>query len=302
MSLVFTMPGKLGDALLEWPVAHRYCVENDLKCTVWLDEATCKPLVSLFESQPCVEKVELRSGVQNYTMGGQPWDFGLKTQDHLEHDIVHLGLRKFPTRQMTIETADSVPLRIQDRDAMANEPSIIAPLTTWKDYGNRLVLHGTYRHIHGSGVPTFWRFLSDRMEEFEQLFEEIVFIGSDAEVDRAVEVYPKCQGFKDGGDLRETAKLMLNSKLVIGTGSGMVALSGALKVPTIRVHDPIGDHPKIIWSNLGDRQWNLTEPELRKAWPEIRAELFIEATNGGDPGIAGGQTGSDEHQALVRDG
>jgi len=68
----------------------------------------------------------------------------------------------------------------------------------------------------------------------------------------------------------DLAKFMAGASLVVGCGSSGVALAGALKVPCIRVHDPIGEAPKVIWSNLGENQLNDTEIGLRKSWPEFR--------------------------------
>jgi hypothetical protein len=62
---------------------------------------------------------------------------------------------------------------------------------------------------------------------------------------------------------------MAGSRLVIGSGSSGVALASVLKVPTLRVHDPIGNAPKVIWAGLGDNQWNEEEVALRRLWPEI---------------------------------
>src|SRR5689334_19709808 len=100
MSTIFTSPGKLGDAILSWPVAHQFLKDRKKSCTLWLDEHTCKPLVPLFEAQPCVEKVELKPGILKWSCGGQPWDFGLKTEDFNGHEIHHLGFRKMPSRQI----------------------------------------------------------------------------------------------------------------------------------------------------------------------------------------------------------
>jgi len=265
MSLVFTMPGKIGDAILQWPVAYHYCLENKTKCTLWLDEKTLKPLVGLFKEQPVVESVELKPGIESWHMGGQPWDFGLSTQHHLDHEIYHLGFRKFPSRQITLETLETVPLNI-DAKRVCQEPSLfVGPVQT----ANRLVLHGTFAS-HQSGTPGFWRFLFDWYPEFRTLFDEIVFIGKAEEIERAHEIYPETGTYDDGGDILGSARLIAGSRLLIGTGSSMVTLGGALKVPTIRVHDQIGDFPRVIWSNLGEAQINETETDLRTLWPEYR--------------------------------
>jgi hypothetical protein len=261
MSLVFTMPGKIGDALLQWPVVFHYCRQQELKCTLWLDEKTLKPLVPLFEAQPCVEKVQLRGGIEHYRMGGQPYDFGLKTADHIDHEVYHLGFRHFPTRQITLETLENVPLHIDGEDVV-NEPSLTVGPT--KSHG-AAVLHGTFS-AHGSGTPAFWRFLYDIKDD---LPADRCFIGKPSEVKRALELYP-WRAFDDGGNFLELARFMQGASIVIGSGSCGVALAGLLKVPCIRVHDAIGEMPKVIWSNLGENQINETEKDLRKLWPEIR--------------------------------
>lgn len=266
MSLIGTLPGKIGDALMQWPVLNRYCIENGRKCTLWLDEKTLQPLVSLFEVQPTVEKVELKPGVEHYRCGGQPYDLGLKTADYVGHEVHHLGMRNFPQRQITLQTMNDANFHLRDKDALSQEPSLVVPEPIT---GDRVVLHGNFQS-HMTGVPGFWKFLADRWEELGELFEERCFVGSDEEVDRALEIYPEGTGFKDHGNLLQSARLIAGSRVVIGCGSCIAVLGGALKVPTCRVHDPIGDHPKVIWSNLGANQINETERELRRLWPEWR--------------------------------
>lgn len=271
MALVFTSPGKLGDALLQWPVAYHYCKQQKTTCTLWLDEKTCAPLVPLFKAQPCVDDVVLKPGIENHRMGGQPWDFGLTTKDFLDNEIYHLGMRTFPTRQITLETLEHVPLQI-DRAAIATEPSISTVISHLP--ANRLVLHGTFVAQGSAGTPGFWRFLARVKDELSHIFEEIVFVGTPNERERALELYPEWKDFDDHGSFLELAELMSGSRCVIGAGSSVVVLSGAMKVPTIRVHDPIGQCPKVIWTNLGPGQVNDTELELRSTWPSFRDEFL----------------------------
>lgn len=265
MSLVFTMPGKIGDSLLQWPVVYWYCRQNEVKATLWLDEHTLRPLVNLYASQPCVEAVELKPGIKSYHMGGQPWEFDLTTKDHLDHEIYHLGFRKFPQRQITLEVLDQIPLHIErPKDAKS------LMVTERIGAGPRLVLHGNFV-THQSGVPGFWRFISDRKEELEQIFgPEIYFVGTPAERKRARELYPDWRSFDDGGDFLHLAEFIASSSLMIACGSSNVVLAGLLGIPAIRVHDPIGDNPKVIWSNLGENQMNELEVDLRRLWPEFR--------------------------------
>lgn len=269
MSLVFTMPGKIGDAILQWPVVFHYCKQMELKCTLWLDEKTLKPLVPLFEAQPCVEKIELKGGIENYSMGGQPWNFGLKTEDHLDHEVYHLGFRAFPTRQITLETLTNVPLHIDTRD-VATEESLQIPAEPMRD---EVAVHGTFAS-HTSGVPGVWRFLYDIQKDLPA----IVFVGTQAERERAMELYPSASQFDDGGNFLKLATFLKGTRMVIGAGSSVCALASVLHVPCVRVHDPIGEYPRVIWSGLGDNQLNETERDLRKIWPEFRDRYLPKVT------------------------
>ena len=270
MSLVFSMPGKIGDAILQWPVAYHYCREHETRCTLWLDENSLKPLVPLFEAQPCVEKVELKSGVTSYHMGGQPFDFGLKTEDYVSDEVHHLGFRKFPQRQITLETLTNVSLNI-DADRIAHDPSLF--LGPVKEH-DRVVLHGAFAS-HQSGVPGFWRFLYDIHDELPSM----VFVGTAQERRRALELYSEAEEFDDAGNFLELARFIQGSKFVVASGSCVAALASVLHVPCIRVHDPIGEFPKVIWSGLGDNQLNETELSLRKLWPEWRDRWVMAASS-----------------------
>jgi hypothetical protein len=259
MTSAFYFPGKAGDAILQWPVAYHWAKQNAQKIEVWLDRKSCQCLENLFRAQSIVADVRLFDHTKNYSCGGQPWQGDFTTADHIEHTIIPMGLHAFPQRQITMETLQNVPLHVDSKN-FATEPvferSGEAPLS-------RCVLHGTFQ-THMGAVPGFWRFLNRITPELEERFDEIAFVGSPDERERAHELYPKFQVFDDGNDFRRLAEFIDRAQLVIGAGSSVVALAGALKVPAIRVHDAIGEAPKVLWSNLGDNQMNEMEPDLRK--------------------------------------
>jgi len=270
MATVFTMPGKLGDAILQWPVAYHWARLNKEKFTVWADPGTCKPLEPLWRSQPMVEDVVWKDGIEGYNCGGQPWHFNLKTEDVVGNTVYHLGLRGFPVRQITLETLANckVPLDI-DPDTLACDVAFVMPP---KNPANRLVLHGMAVYPHTKSTPGFWKFLHSVADELSGMFDDIVWTGTARDREVGKRAYPQWAEYDDGGDFKKLADLIWDSRLMIGCGSAPVALAGALKVPAIRVHDPIGEHPRVIWSNLGPNQMNETEPELRKLWPAFRDE------------------------------
>jgi hypothetical protein len=269
MATVFTMPGKIGDSILQWPVAYHYAKKSGEKIELWMDETTCKPLVSLFEAQSCVEKVKLVGGVENYGCGGQPFHLNLPTSAFEGNTIYHLGMRSFPARQITLQTLQDsrVPVRVEVED-LSNTPSLEVGDVEKK---NRLVVHGQSVCPHNRSTPTMWRFLSSIREELEALFDDIAFVGSPDDREVGMTAYPGWSEFDDGGDFLKLAQFIAGSRAMIGCGSAPITVAGALKIPAIRVHDRIGnDAPRVIWNNLGENQVNDTEIGLRTVWPVFR--------------------------------
>ena len=268
MSTVMTMPGKIGDSLLQWPVAFWYGKQvGDFE--LWLDEKTCKPLIPLFEAQPHVSKVKLIPGVEHWNCGGQPFHFDLPTSAFEGNTIFHLGLRMFPQRQISLETMANakVPINVS-QELFSSTPSIKAGTGKVE---NRLVLHGQSVCPHNRQTPQFWKFLASVRDEIGDMFDDVVFVGNDRDREIGRRTYPGWHEFVDDGDFLKLADLIADSRAFIGVGSSPVALAGLLKVPAIRVHDNIADNmPRIIWSNLGENQLNDSELGLRKSWPEWR--------------------------------
>jgi len=270
--IVFTFPGKAGDALHQWPVAYHWAKQAGQKFTCWMDERSCKIVAPLFAAQPCVEKIEFKPGVETYSCGGQPFHFDLDTKEFIGRTVYHLGLRSFPQRQLTLHClADSgVPVKVEP-SVLADEPSLVV---NPQEKRNRVILHGQAVCPHTRATPGFWKFLYSIRKDLEERFEEIVFVGSERDREVATRTYPQWQTFDDKGDFSVLADYMAASELVIGVGSSVVVLASLLKVPSIRVHDPISDAPKAIWENLQRVHMNDTENELRKLWPAWRDEHF----------------------------
>lgn len=276
MSTVFTFPGKSGDAIMQFPVAYQWAKKTGKKFTAWLDERSCRLVAPLFEAQPCVEKVEYKAGVTGYGCGGQPWHFGLETKDLEGFTVYHMGMRSFPQRQLTLQCLEDAKLPIEiDKASLSMESCFsVGPV----EKANRVILHGQPICPHTKGSPQFWKFLFSIYPYLRGNFDEIVFVGDEGDREIALRTYPEASSFDDQGNFLTLAKLIAGSRLVVGGGSSVVALGGALKVPTIRVHDQIGSHPKVIWSNLGDNQLNNTEIELRAAWPEFKQRWLEKST------------------------
>ena len=289
MSTIFTFAGKAGDAIMQWPVAYQWSKATGKKFTCWMDEKSCKMVAPLFEAQPCVEKVEFKPGIENYNCGGQPFHFSLETKDFEGHTIYHLGLRAFPVRQLTLQCLEDckIPTKI-DTNRLSSEPSLIvdgkdAAVRFFTPTKNRVILHGQPVCPHNRQIPQFWKFLAGIAPWLEANFDEILFVGDERDREVGLRTYPSWKEYDDEGNFLNLARMIAESCLVIGVGSSVVTLGGALKVSTVRVHDPIGNHPKVIWSNLGQNQLNDAEIELRTSFPPFRNKWLsgaMEAVNG----------------------
>jgi len=275
MSIVFTFPGKLGDALLQWPVAYQFSKVTNQRFQVWMDEKTCKPLEPLFRAQPCVSDVKLVGGVENWNCGGQPFHMNLPTASFDGNTIYHLGLRGYPTRQITLETLEYSRLPVEiDKKALVEEPSIVPAREVEKR--NRLIIHGQGVCPHTRTTPMMWKFLASVRNELEELFDEVVFVGSERDREVGAKTYPDWGQFDDEGNFSTLAVELAASRAVIACGSCVAVLAGCLHVPCIRVHDPVSETaPKVIWSNLAPNSINDTELELRDSWPKWRDQTLL---------------------------
>jgi hypothetical protein len=206
--------------------------------------------------------VVLLPGIISWHNGGQPFDFHMLKEHYAEWEkVYHLGYRHQPTKQLTLETADVVDFKL-DLEALALERSIFGSVESLGTRSSRLLLHGTRICPHTGNPPAFWDALEQVYPFLTTRFNEIVFIGSES--DRRI--YSRWEGathFDDGGDWLKLVDFMQDSTLLIGCGSSNVALAGCVKLPTIRIHDPIGAvnggkaWDADIFANLGPKQYNL---------------------------------------------
>ena len=167
MNAVFTMPGKMGDALMQWPVVHQYIKQTGRRADLWMDEKTCAPLVNLFKSQLGVDDVVLRKGIENYNCGGQPFHFDIDMGEMEDRVIYHLGFRSFPQRQATIQTLQDsrVPAIVPSEGW---QPSLVVE---GQQEASTLVLHGQAVGAHSGTTPSFWKFLAGIRGEIDGLFD-----------------------------------------------------------------------------------------------------------------------------------
>lgn len=258
-NVLFTMPGKIGDAFMQWPVAFHWAREQKQKINVGVDSRMLKHVAPLFGVQPCVDKTYLLDGIEHYMCGGQPFDFQMPPTAYKSWDeVFHLGHRGPPEKQLTLDVLDYIGFDV-DRTRLANDRTVFGSRIAKPK--NRLLLHGM-RYVQFQQIlPFFWKALFESRELLEKEFEEIVFIGTRS--DRMLADACGYKSFEDGGDFVKLVDYMQDSRLVLGCGSSMIALAGALKVPSIRIHDNAGaaeGHlPPETFSNLGPHQWNLAE-------------------------------------------
>lgn len=256
-NVLVTFPGKIGDALMQWPLAYWYWKETGNKFHVIVGQ-TLEPLVPLLETQEPVIDVKVLPRIEHYKQGGQPWDFKLTEDEKKEYDeIHHLGFRTLPDRQLTLYCRTYAP--VKPSDEQLSEPSIFV------GEGNRkslLIVHGTaFTHAgirEGTDLrPRVWDVYGTCEQFFRHMFDRVVFIGNDK--DRITFDREGYEGewFEDGGNFLTLAYFMKDAAFVLGAGSCGVVLAGALGVPSLRVHDLLwGEEDFTFWSNIGKLQAN----------------------------------------------
>jgi len=264
---LITFPGKIGDAFLQWPVA-RWFIDNKYPK---VDIAVAEQISSvgpIFERQPGVNSVVYLTGIHSWHLGGQPWDFGMQSVFGKWTVLIHLGFRERPDQPITLHCAKEAGANLDK--APLSDPALILPQD---DKRNRLLLHGTFKD-HQGHTPSFWSVIRDNRELLEKAFDEIYFIGASNDLSVLSGLDFPAKPFFDDGDIIKTAEFMANSKLVIGCGSSMVALAGALGIPSLRLHDPTGlEQP--VFSHVGANQVNIDPRELQVTEIKEIIELMI---------------------------
>lgn len=261
--VLFTLPGKIGDAFHQYPIAYHWHLKHQEKFHLGLDMNMLAPLAPLFAAQEAVEKVWQLPGIESYHMGGQPFDFGFPHEAYKVWDkVYHLGFRAPAEKPITLATRDLVDYPINTkklkevRTLFGSRPP---------QPRNLLLLHGSRHEMYGE-TPLFWKAIVDTWDLLVDEFDEIFFIGTSADR-RIARRWADAEEFDDAGDWLKLVDFMQDARLVMGGGSSMVSLAGALKVPSIRIHDPMPGWRPEVFTNFGPYQWNL-EP-----MPDYRAKI-----------------------------
>lgn len=257
MAVAVTFPGKIGDAILQFPCVYHFHRVHGEKVTAIFDPSL-RPLETLFRAQPSIEGIEYMDGVTSYVCGGQPYDFGKDAELRARFEYVfHMGFRSFPHLEITAYALRQIPVPVSWVDLVEMQPFAVAE----KDPRNRLVIHGTLL-THQGRTPYMWTVLHHAREFIKGEFDEVVFVGSQKERDYAKSLYPEWDTFDDQNDFLTLAQYLKDSRLVLGGGSCVVALAGGVHTPSVRIHDHVvGTEIVVPWTNVAPRQMNVVPNE-----------------------------------------
>lgn len=94
MNIAVSHPGRIGDALYYLPTIRHIAKIHDTKIDFWTSDY-CKPLVSLFKAQSCINEVYIAKNyiIQHHGCGTQPWEL---TPEKEYDRIYYGGLRSYP--------------------------------------------------------------------------------------------------------------------------------------------------------------------------------------------------------------
>ena len=252
-NVLVTFPGKIGDALMQWPCAYFYWKETGNKFTVLLDQSiSC--LKNLFTFQECVKEVLILDRMENWRCGGQPYDFALTKEEKSKWDnIYHMGFRQLPEKQLTLQAAENIPIK-SDREEFSKQSIFVGD----RKLKSALIVHGSAGTHHGiHAKPRVWDVFGVCEGFFRKAFDEIIFVGNKEDSDTKDTLGYEGTFLDDGGDLLPTAAIMNGAEFVLGAGSCMVALAGTLGIPSLRIHDPLwGAEDYRLWGFLGKQHGN----------------------------------------------
>lgn len=259
--VLWTFPGKIGDAILQFGVMRGWLDATGKGADVQISEIV-EPIGKILEIQPGVESVKVATNrITSYHMGGQPWDFGYKADELNGYSgVYHCGLRSFPTTQITKFTRDALGLEDVVSDQALEKPCLQVPAIAGLGE-RRLLIHPRRVGQHG-GDPLFWSVMRRLLDQgLRERFGSLVVVGTREERLDAQARLGLRTSFADGGDWLALAQYVQGAALLIDAGTGVAPLAAALGVPCIRIHDPIGNHPKEIWSNPQPNQLNYDETQ-----------------------------------------
>lgn len=101
MSVVFTLPGKVGDNICKIPIAYQYSKQVNQSVDIILDQNSAG-LIDLLQPEEWVNEAYILPGIMHYGLGGQPFDFGQHARLSDWYDeVYHLGYREFPWHNLT---------------------------------------------------------------------------------------------------------------------------------------------------------------------------------------------------------
>lgn len=246
--VLFSNPGKLGDALFRLPVAYQHAVQFREPVDVALDHGS-RPLIHLLRREPWTDQVFLADGIQHYGNGGQPFDFGRPEPEDwagwgTDYDeVYHLGYRGVPANNLTLWAYRESGTPIDPRPLLSESPiTQMSPFRSTRylclhlDSSRDHLCENTRRRndeARATILPVFG--------QLQERFERVYLLGRDLHPDeyRDFLLYPKAnvEIFRDDGDFAKVADLFADS-LLVGTYSSMWALAAITKTPQVVIMDP----------------------------------------------------------------
>lgn len=261
--LLFTLPGKIGDNLLRFPVVYQYWKQNKVKADLCLDRGS-EILVKLFSQQPCIDSIHIDDEIWDYSYGGQPFDFRKDAEFRTNYQkVFHLGFRTSPFGG-THEDFNSDPefrraynTILKEEGQLTNTTLICAiqskcgiDLSTLLTEASityaPLTLRNLCIHIE---TETPERYIESKesilrvYDVLQEKFDRIYIIAKDKHR-KKYQIFLESEKaflFDDYGDLTQTVKL-LSTAMLIGTYGCMWALASLMKIKQIVIANTWDDN------------------------------------------------------------
>lgn len=226
--IAFTLPGKLGDNICRLPIAYQYAIQYNKSVDLILDLNSSNCLESVLSKQSWVDNIKFSPGIENYDLGGQPWDFGyygIELKNNYK-ELYHLGYRGCPDKNYTKYALNSVPIKIEELLTTSCIENI-----NIEDKPKKLVISG--ESSRGFADMALRQTLGGLSKYLKSKFDEIIILTINP-LDTDTNIFYKyifkdqLSFFNDNGDLNKTVDLLSKSQLIT-TYSAMSALAYIIK-------------------------------------------------------------------------
>lgn len=228
-TILFTLPGRLGDNFFHLPVAYQWSLQNSQPVDIAVDPKSA-PIISLLEGEDWIEKAFVSEGLPDFNYDENFWWTSTKHWSAYYSNVFHLGFRSHPGRYENLITATHKQSDVVvDEEKLLTEPCLHYPVKTQR----KLAIH-TESSQRGWRTEQLEKWITLSIITLTEEFDEIWIVAKDPTFHfySIWLKYPRFYHLEDGGDFRKIAQL-LSESVLLSVNSAIWAMSDCIKSPCL---------------------------------------------------------------------